>query len=320
MPNFPWPDHRDVPEIGDASLAALLAGAGPRVASLPELQPIADILAALTAGPAGDELAGEHTALAEFRHRFGVPALAGRSRHRRRSSLTALLSGKAAAVAIVGISLGGAVTGAWAGLPAADRLAHDAIGALAPGGGQPARMHARPGVVGTPVDPKPASTAAGPGATGPAAFDLCTAYAHARAHGTSKQRAAASRNLETAAGSAANVAAYCAAMLHPGASSAPAPRPAPRASGRRASYQRSLQCRCRARWPLPVTGHGGPVPALPRGSGPPRVTRSGPRPRTGAAWRSRTRRSGPAPPARSCRPLRDRPRHVPRGTRHEPGV
>jgi hypothetical protein len=249
-----------------------------------------------------------------------VPVLAGRSRHRRRSALTALLSGKAAAVAIVGISLGGAVTGVWAGLPAAQRLAHDAIGALAPGGGQPAGTQARPGAVSTPVGPKPASTTAGPGATGPAAFGLCTAYAHARAHGTSKQQAAASRSLETAAGSAANVAAYCAAMLHPGASSAPAPQPAPRVSGQRTSYPRSLRCHSRARWPLRVRGPGGPVPALPRGSGPPRVIRSGPWPRTGAAWRSRSRRSGPAPPARSCRPLRDRPRHVPSGTRHEPGV
>jgi hypothetical protein len=56
MPNFPWPDHRDVPEIGDTSLAALLAGSGPRVGSLPELQPIADILAALTAGPPATSL------------------------------------------------------------------------------------------------------------------------------------------------------------------------------------------------------------------------------------------------------------------------
>ena len=277
MPNFPWPDHRDVPGTGDTSLAALLAGAGLRAVPLPELQPITDILAALTAGPAGDELAGEHAALAEFRSRFGGPVPAGRSRHRRRASLTSLLSGKAAAVVMAGIGLGGAVAGAWAGLLPV-----------------PAGTHARPGAASTPVRPKPASTSAAPDATGPAAFRLCTAYAHAKAHGASKQSAAASRSLETAAGGAANVTSYCAAKLHPGASSAPAPQPTPRATGQRTSHPRSLWCHSRARRLLRVTGHGGPVLALPRGSGPPHVTRRGPRPGMGAAWRSRSRRSGPA--------------------------
>ncbi len=176
MPNFPWPDHRDVPGTGDTSLAALLAGAGLRAVPLPESQPITDILAALTAGPAADELAGEHAALAEFRSRFGGPVLAGRSRHRRRASLTSLLSGKAAAVVMVGISLGGVVAGAWTGLLPVPAGTHERLGAHAPGAAS------------TPVRPKPASTSAAPDATGPAAFRLCTAYAHAKAHGTSSSR------------------------------------------------------------------------------------------------------------------------------------
>ena len=67
--------------------------------------------------------------------------------------------------------------------------------------------------------------AVGPDATGPAAVGLCTAWAHAKAHGTGSQQATAFRNLAAAAGGAANVAAYCAAVPHPGASSSHASHP-----------------------------------------------------------------------------------------------
>ncbi len=217
MPNFPWPSRQDMPPIGDASLAALLAGAEPPAGSPPELQPIADVLAALTAGPASDELAGEGAALAAFRNRAGVPVPAHRSRHRRHPLPASLLSARAAAAAAAAAAgIGGFATAAFAGaLPApAQQFAHHTIGAPAPDRPQPAVTH--PSATGTP---------AGPDATGPAAFGLCTAWAHAKAHGTSSQQATAFRNLAAAAGGAANVAAYCATVPHPGTSSAPTSHP-----------------------------------------------------------------------------------------------
>jgi len=216
MPNFPWLSGQDAPEIGDASLAALLAGAEPAEGLAPGLQPLADALAALTAGPAHDELAGETAALAEFGNRVGVPVPVSRSRHRRHPLLTPLLSARAAAAtAVAALSLGGFATAAFAGaLPApAQQFAHHTFGAPAADGGQPTGTH--PSATTTPAGPD----ATGPNATGPAAFGLCTAWAHAKAHGTSSQQAVAFRNLAAAAGGASNVAAYCAAVPHPGASS-----------------------------------------------------------------------------------------------------
>jgi hypothetical protein len=211
MPNFPWLSSQDAPEMGDASLAALLAGAEPAEGLAPELRPVADVLAALTAGPTGDELAGEAAALAEFRSRVGVPVPVSRPRHRRHPLLTSLLSARAAAVAAVAaLSAGGFATAAFAGaLPApAQQFAHHAFGAPAAHGDQPTGTH-----------PSAAATPVGPDATGPAAFGLCTAWAHAKAHGNSSQQAVAFRSLAKAAGGASNVAAYCAAVPHPGPSS-----------------------------------------------------------------------------------------------------
>jgi hypothetical protein len=217
MPNLWWLSSQDAPQIEDASLAALLAGAEPADGFAPGLQPLAEALAALTARAASDELAGEAAALTEFYHRAGVPAPASRSPHRRHHLLTPLLSARAAAVAAVAaLSLGGFATAAFAGaLPApAQQFAHHTFGAPAAGGGQPTGTH--PGATATP---------AGPDATGAAAFGLCTAWAHAKAHGTGSQQAVAFRNLAAAAGGAANVAAYCAAVPHPGASSSPTAHP-----------------------------------------------------------------------------------------------
>jgi hypothetical protein len=108
MPNFPWPSRRDVPEIGDTSLAALLAGPELPAGSPPELQPLSEVLAALAAGPASDELAGEDAALAAFRNRVGVPVPARRPR-RRPTLLSPLLSARTAAAATVA-ALGTAVS------------------------------------------------------------------------------------------------------------------------------------------------------------------------------------------------------------------
>ena len=235
MPNLWWLSSQDAPDMGDASLAALLAGSEPDQGLPPGLQPLADALASLTARPAGDELAGEAAALAEFHHRVGVPVPVHRSRHRRHPVLTSLLSARAAAAAAVAaLGLGGFATAAFAGaLPApAQQFAHHTIGAPAAGGGQPTGTH-----------PAAATTPAGPDATGAAAFGLCTAWAHAKAHGTSSQQAVAFRNLAAAAGGASNVTAYCAAVPHPGPSSShsshPAGPPASHPTGPPASHPTS---------------------------------------------------------------------------------
>jgi hypothetical protein len=111
--------------------------------------------------------------------------------------LGSLLSAKLAAAAVV--TLGGLTAAAYAGvLPApAQKLAHDTIAAPA-------------------ARPTPSATPVGPRAAGHAAYGLCTAYSHMKAHGSAGQKAVAFRNLAAAAGGRANVATYCAGVTHPG--------------------------------------------------------------------------------------------------------
>jgi hypothetical protein len=155
MPNFPWPTHGSEPVTGDPSLADLLAWAEFTPSSAPEMKPVGEILAALTAGPAEDELAGEPAALAAYRNQGSVPRLATRAHRRTRRPLLPFLSARAAAsvAAAVVISFSAFATAAYTQvLPApVQQLAHVIIGAPDTGGGGPAR------------GPSPA----GPGATGP---------------------------------------------------------------------------------------------------------------------------------------------------------
>jgi hypothetical protein len=207
MPNYPWYSDTGATSAEDAADAALLSGAELPVESATGLQPVADVLAALRAEPAGGELVGEAAALAEFRQRTGMSTGLHRSRRRRRPVLTSLLSAKAAAAAIAALSLTGAAAAAYSGsLPApAQKLAHDLVGAPA------AHSSASAG-------PTTSPTPVGPNATGSAAYGLCTAYAHAKAHGSAADKSVAFRNLAAAAGGATNVAAFCAAVPHPGSS------------------------------------------------------------------------------------------------------
>lgn len=218
MPNFLGPGHRDVPMIEDTSLAALLAGAQLPPGAGPELRPLAEALAELRARPASDELAGEAETLAAFQNQFGAPRGAHRPPARTLPARWRLRPVKAAAAAAV-LSLGGIATAAYAGaLPATvQRFAHNVIGAPGPASqSAPAPASARPAISGDP------------------AYGLCTAWAHARAHGTATQRAVAFSKLVTAAGSAGNVTAYCATAAPPGRSpsQAPQPTPAPHATGK----------------------------------------------------------------------------------------
>ena len=212
MPNFLGPGHRDAPMIQDASLAALLAGRELPPGSGPELRPLAAALAELRGQPASDELEGEAETLAAFRSQFGAPRAAHRQPARMPPPRRLLPVKAAVAAAAVVLSLGGIATAAYAGaLPAAvQRFAHDLIGAPPPDA-QPAIRASRTRT----------------GTTGDPAYGLCTAWKHAKAHGTRKQRAAAFGQLAAAAGGAGNVTAYCATATPPGASGSPTPRPAP---------------------------------------------------------------------------------------------
>ena len=215
MPNILGPGHPDVP-IGDTSLAALLAGTELPPGPAPELRPLAEALAELRAQPASDELEGEAETLAAFRSQFGAPRIAHRPPARTPPPRRRLLPVKAAAAAAAVLSLGGIAAAAYAGaLPATvQRLAHDIIRAPAPGT-QPA------------LTPSPAR----PATTGDPAYGLCTAWAHAKAHGTRKQQAAAFGRLAAAAGGAGNVTTYCATAAPPGTSPSQIPQPSPTPHG-----------------------------------------------------------------------------------------
>jgi hypothetical protein len=231
MPNIPGSPRADVPELPDGALDALLTRDLVTDEACAGLQPAAALLAALNAAPQDGELAGHARALAEFRRR-GLAVDTRRSARRRRRSLTSLLTAKAAAVAAAAATaLGGVAAAAYTGtLPApAQQFAHGMIGAPSP---SPSPSH-RPGTPqpshrpGTPRATPARTDAVGPEATGPAAFGLCTAYAHAKAHGTAPQKAMAFRNLAAAAGGAAKIAAYCATVPHPGSPQPSQPASAP---------------------------------------------------------------------------------------------
>ena len=187
--------------IGDTSLAALLAGTELPPGPAPELRALAEALAELRAQPASDELEGEAKTLAAFRSQFGAPRITHRPPARTPPPRRRLLPVKAAAAAAAVLSLGGIATAAYAGaLPATvQRLAHHIIGAPTPGA-QPA------------LTPSPAR----PATTGDPAYGLCTAWAHAKTHGTAEQSAVAFSKLAAAAGGAANVTTYCATAAPPG--------------------------------------------------------------------------------------------------------
>lgn len=203
MPIFSRVRREDVSATGDTSLAAMLDQTEPPAG----MEAVAEALAALLAAPLGDELTGQAAAMAEFRQWFGVSHQPRRSRRRRSTLLTSLLRARAAAAAAAAaLCLGGAALAAYTGaLPApVQRLAHDVIGAPSP----KSTSH-HPARSGSPTGPK---------VTGPAAFGLCNAYAHAKEHGTPEGRDVAFSKLVKVAGGADKVTSFCSAVQHPGTS------------------------------------------------------------------------------------------------------
>jgi hypothetical protein len=127
MPNPPWTARQDVPPAEEASLAALLAGRGLPAGADAELRPVADVLVALTARAAGDELTGLAAAAAEFRRQVVPPARARRSPRRRPGGLASRLGAMVAMglVAAAAVAYAGALPASW------QQLAHRTIGAPA---------------------------------------------------------------------------------------------------------------------------------------------------------------------------------------------
>jgi hypothetical protein len=132
MPSLPWTARQDVSPAEDTPLESLLAGNGSPAGAGAELGAVADVLAALTAHPGGDELAGLTAARAEFSRRVAVPVQVRRSRRWRSFGLVSRLGVRlVAAAAIVAMGFAGAAAAAYAGaLPTAwQQFAHRTIGA-----------------------------------------------------------------------------------------------------------------------------------------------------------------------------------------------
>ena len=130
MPDSPSPADGAVPRTGDGALDELLTADQPPQDAAAGLHPVAAVLAALRAGPAEDELAGQARALAEFRNTVRVSHRAGRARRPEplRERLGSKLAVIAAATAVV---VSGAAAAAYVGvLPGPlQRAAHEVIAA-----------------------------------------------------------------------------------------------------------------------------------------------------------------------------------------------
>jgi hypothetical protein len=139
MPSLPRTTRQDVSSVEDTSLAALLAGSGLPADADPELRPVADALAALTARPAGDELTGLAAAQAEFRRHVVPPVQVRQSPHRRSGRLASRLGLRiGVAAAVLAMGLGGAAAVGYAdALPSSwQQFAHRTIGAPAHAAGR----------------------------------------------------------------------------------------------------------------------------------------------------------------------------------------
>jgi hypothetical protein len=211
MPTFPWQTR---PEA--QALDALLSGNCRPEEAPAELRPVAEVLLALHAPPDRREVAGWGQALTVYREMTGQPQMPGRPRSRRPRLITAPLGARfaaAAGAAVIAVLSGGAAAAYTGSLPGAlQKIAHEAIAAPSVREGSAAST------------PQSGGHPAGTPVTGAAVYGWCNAYQHAEEHGNASQRSVAFRNLINAAGGTDKVAAYCAAVPHPGATSRPGRR------------------------------------------------------------------------------------------------
>jgi hypothetical protein len=305
MPNLPWPGRREAPAIPDASLAALLAGTPPPDQSA-AVQPAADVVAALRAGPARDELGGEAAALAEFRNgraRAARPTSRARRGQRPARRATRIPVRVTAAAAVAAVGIGSLASAAYVGaLPTPiQRLAHATIWAPAATRG---RVH----------------QAAAPDAGHPAAAP-CPAT---RGGTTAPARAAGTRPASTA-GASESVAS--AGVRHPGTPCGPIRRPARRLTARAGCWPAAWPSRTSAagfgwsRTSVPEPGWSRTAGPQPGQSGRPAQYPGG----SGASGRpartTRARQAAASPrPFWSCAASRrrshDQPGHWPYGAGH----
>ncbi len=175
--------------------------------------PLADLLAAATAPPRADELAGEQAALAAFREAHLVGVHQSRRGSMIKTSIAKLLTVKAAAAAVAATAVGGVALAASTGtLPSP--LHHST---------STAHPTARP--TGGPASGEPSAAAAGAAhaSPSPSLVGLCHAYTAGAGHNPGKALDnPAFTALITAAGGKDKVAAYCAKILsdRPGNASA----------------------------------------------------------------------------------------------------
>ena len=193
--------HHDRLALDQGMAERLLTRRLARADAPPAYARVADLLAAASAPPDAEELAGEAAVVAAF-------AAAVRSRPvrlhtpRRSRVFAKLLTAKAAAVALGVLAAGGVAAAATGTLPApAQQVAHAVFGSATSTASSAT----------TPTTTAARAHAVGPDAAGPAAQGLCRAWAAGQGgqHGK-KLDAVAFAALAKAAGSSGNVAAYCA--------------------------------------------------------------------------------------------------------------
>jgi hypothetical protein len=226
--------------LDEGTAERLLTGRLDPADAPPGYTPVAALLAAASAPPDAEELAGQAAIVAVF-------AAAARSRPvgvrlltpRRSQVLTKLLTAKAAAAVLGMLVTGGVAAAATGNLPApAQQAAHALLG----GAGVPAPAEA---TATTRAHP------AGPDAAGPSALGLCRAWSAGQGgqHG-SKLDAPAFAALAKAAGGSDQIAGFCAQVTAstPGGARQSAPPGSPPASTAAGS------------------GQGGPPSSLPAAS------------------------------------------------------
>jgi hypothetical protein len=263
MPGF-HPSDRPGRELGEPHLDALLDGHFLPPDAPEELRVVVEMLAELADPAEPGELAGEAPARMAFARTAG-PAGSSPAARRRASWLSSLVAGLAAVLVAATVGLGSVAAAGYAGmLPGPmQALAHRAIGA-------------------PPARPVPDSRQA--------ASRLCNAYQHALSYGPADAEAAAFQKLETAAGAAGKIDAYCAVAVPAGV--APPPR--------------AVTPRARPKAPTPskppATPVGTPAPAPTPTSTP--APAPGPSPTPAQSYPATpAQRALPAPPTPTATPV-----------------